>query len=95
MHILCFYLFKCWDQYHEVVVKPSILYIQIKSVMTSQKVCLMVPSHFHDVTTKTNISVELVRACVVLDMFKTFIRSGKSVVQLLKNEVLYYYNTRV
>ena len=24
------------------------------------------------------------KACVVLDMFKTFIRSGKSVVQLLK-----------
>ena len=37
--------------------------------------------------------VELVKACVVLDMFKTFFRSEKSVVQLLKNEVLYYYNT--
>ena len=41
------------------------------------------------------MAVDLVKACVVLDMFKTFIRSGKSVVQLLKYEVLYYYNTRV
>ena len=41
-------------------------------------------------------SVELVKACVVLNMFKTFISLGESVVQLLKNEVLYYYyNTRV
>ena len=40
------------------------------------------------------MSVELLKACVVLDMFRTFIRSGKFVVQL-KNEVLYYYNTRV
>ena len=32
---------------------------------------------------------------VVLDMFKTFIRSGKSAVQLLKNEAFYYYNTHV
>ena len=47
------------------------------------------------ILTNTYISVELVKPCVVLDMFKTFIRSGKSVVQLLKNEVLYYYNTRV
>ena len=39
---------------------------------------------------KSYISVELVKACVVLDMFKTFIRSGKSVVQLLKNEVLFF-----
>ena len=30
------------------------------------------------------------KACVVLDVFKTFIRSGKSVTQLLKNELLYY-----
>ena len=35
------------------------------------------------------------KACVVLDMFKTFIRSGKPVVQLLNNELPYYYNTRV
>ena len=35
------------------------------------------------------------KACVVLDMFKTFIRLRESVVQMLKNEVLYYYNTRV
>ena len=34
--------------------------------------------------TNISISVELVKACAVLDMFKTF-----------KNEVLYYYNTRV
>ena len=40
-------------------------------------------------------SVELVKAIVVLDMFKTFIRSGKFVVQQLKNEVLYYYNTSI
>ena len=45
--------------------------------------------------TNSYISVEFVKACVVLDMFKTFIRSGKSVFQLLKYEVLYYYNTRV
>ena len=45
--------------------------------------------------TNSYISVELVKACVVLDMFKTFTRSGKSVVQLLKNEVLYYYNTQL
>ena len=45
--------------------------------------------------TNSYISVELVKACVVLDMFKTFIRSGKSVVQLLKIKVFYYYNTRV
>ena len=47
------------------------------------------------ILTNSYISKELVKACVVLDMFKTFIRSGKYVVQLLKNEVLYYYNTRV
>ena len=35
------------------------------------------------------------KACVVLDMFKTFIRSAESVFQLLKNEVLYYNNTHV
>ena len=44
---------------------------------------------------RTYPDIELVKACVVLDMFKTFTRSGKSVVQLLKNEVLYHYNTRV
>ena len=40
-------------------------------------------------------SGELGKACVVLDMFKSFIRSGKSVDKLLKSEVLYYYNSRV
>ena len=29
------------------------------------------------------------KVCVVLDMFKTFIRSGKAVVQLLKNEICF------
>ena len=36
------------------------------------------------ILTNSYISVELMKACVVLDMFKIFIRSGKSVVQLLK-----------
>ena len=44
------------------------------------------------ILTNSYISVELVTACVVLDMF---IRSTESVVQLLKIEVIYYYNTRV
>ena len=35
------------------------------------------------------------KACVVLDIFKTIIWSGKSVVRLLKNQVLYYYSTSV
>ena len=37
-----------------------------------------------------NISCRTRESLCGLDLFKTFIRSGKSVVQLLKNEVLYY-----